>query len=322
MGCSVTWRLKSSRERTGLHRSMVPSRDALTDKYADWLFFVMVLIEIFSGVTRTEELARTVLYTMPFSAGQAPFVAVLFFFFIAYALTWSLHGLIFLLHLSFKQPSRPPAQVPYFLGLAGPLIAAFLLTYLFYGQAGVGNLLDGALNWNVGWIWYVLAIAPIGIIYLVSTVLHGLSQKKRVALFMKPSDGFLILVLSQVWVVVAEEFGWRGFALPHLQGLFGWLGGTLILGVLWACWHLPMFFVPGSHQYKSSFRQYVLVLSVWSFFTSMLYYQTGGSVLLCMIFHAAANLWGLTINVPDGSERLMLLLYLPMLLVAVALLPF
>lgn len=281
----------------------------------------MTLLEVLISVTKTEELVGTVLHAMPFSAGQAFLVTILLFFFVAYAFTWILHGLIVLLHLPFKQTSRPHAQALYFLGLGGPLIAAFLLAYLSYGQGGVVSLLNGSLSWRVGLIWYVLAIAPIGIIYLASTVLYGLWQKKRVALFKRPSKRVLILILSQVWVVIAEEFGWRGFALPHLQGLFGWLGASFVLGIIWASWHLPMFFVPGSNQHRSSFSQYVYVLTVWSFFMAMLYYQTNGSILLCMIFHAAANLWGLTLDVPEGAERIAMLLYLPMLFVAVALLP-
>jgi len=281
----------------------------------------MTLLEVVFKAASVEELMGRSFYAMPLWGGQASWVAVVLLFFVAYAFTWSLHGLIVLLHLPFRQASRPHAQVLYFLGLCGPLVAAVLLAFLFYGQAGVADLLGGALNWNVGWVWYVLAVAPVGVIYLVSSALYGLRQKKRVALFRKPPRGILVLVLSQVWVVIAEEFGWRGFALPHLQGFIGWIGGAFVLGVLWACWHLPMFFVPGSNQYKSSFPQYVFVLSVWSFFMAMLYYQTGGSVLVCMIFHASANLWGLTINVSEGSERIALLLYLLMLLVAVAMLP-
>jgi membrane protease YdiL (CAAX protease family) len=281
----------------------------------------MTLFDVVFRVTQIGQLSEAFFYAIPFSTGQGSFVPVLLFFVVAYAFAWSLHGLIVLLHFSLKKPSKPPVPVLYFLGLGGPLIAALISAYLFYGQAGVVDLLNGALNWNVGLVWYVLAIAPIGVIYLVSTVLYGLWQKKQVALFRKPSKGVLVLILSQVWVVIAEEFGWRGFALPHLQGLFGWIGGTFILGILWASWHLPMFFVLGSNQYKSSFPQYVFVLSVWSFFMAMLYYQTSGSVLLCMIFHAAANLWGSIINFSEGSERFMLLLYLPMSLVAVALLP-
>jgi membrane protease YdiL (CAAX protease family) len=272
-------------------------------------------------VSKVEEFLGRFSCAIPLSTGQASFVPVLLFFVAAYAFTWVLHGLIVLLHLPFGRISKTPARVLYFLGLGGPLVAALVSAYLFYGQVGVVDMLSGALNWRVGVVWYVLAIAPVGIIYLVSAILYGLRQKKRVVLFKKPSRG-VMLVLPQVWVVIAEEFGWRGFALPHLQGLFGWLGASFILGILWACWHLPMFFVPGSNQYKSSFPQYVFVLSVWSFFMAMLYYQTNGSVLLCMIFHATANLWAFTINVPEGSERFVLSLHLPMLLVAVTMLPF
>jgi len=53
----------------------------------------------------------------------------------------------------------------------------------------------------------------------------------------------------------------------------------------------------------------------------MLYYQTNGSILLCMIFHAAANFWGSIINLPKGAERLAGILHVPLLLIAIALLP-
>jgi membrane protease YdiL (CAAX protease family) len=281
----------------------------------------MTLFEVVFRVTRIGQLPGAFLYAIPFPTGQGSFVPVLLFFVVAYAFTWSLHGLIVLLHFSLKKPSKPPAPVLYFLGLGGPLIAALTSAYLFYGQAGVVDLLNGALNWNVGLVWYVLAIAPIGVIYLVSTVLCGLWQKKRVALFRKPSKGVLVLILSQVWVVIAEEFGWRGFALPHLQGLFGWIGAGLILGILWASWHLPMFFVPGSNQHGSSFFKYVFALTAWSLFMTMLYYQTNGSILLCMIFHAAANVWAFITNVPKDAERFELLFYVPIIVIAIAMLP-
>lgn len=273
------------------------------------------------NATGTEEVLGRFFHAVPFSGGQTSWVAIVSFFFVAYAFTWSLHGLIIRYRLPLRQSPKPHAQVLYFLGLCGPLAAALLSAFMFYGQTDIIGLLSGSLIYNVNGAWYVFAIAPIGIIYSLSVFLYGLWKKKRVALFKKPPRGILILILSQVWVVVAEEFGWRGFALPHLQGFVGWIGGALVLGVLWACWHLPMFFVPGSNQYRSSFLKYVYVVTVWSFFMAMLYYQTGGSVLLCMIFHAAANLWGLTLNVSEKAERIAMLLYLPMLFVALALLP-
>jgi hypothetical protein len=281
----------------------------------------MSLFESMFNATRTEEVLGRFFHAVPFLGAQASWVAIVSFFFIAYAFTWNLHGLIIRYRLPFRQSSKSYAQVLYFVGLCGPLVAALLSAFMFYGQAGIIGLLSGSLICNVSWAWYVLAIAPIGIIYSLSVFLYGLWQKNRVTLFKMPPKSVLVLTLSQVWVVVAEEFGWRGFALPHLQGLFGWLLGTLVLGILWALWHLPMFLAPGSNQYGSSFPKYVYALTVWSFFMAMLYYQTNGSVLICMIFHAAANLWGLTLNVSEKAERIAMLLYLPVLFVALALLP-
>lgn len=302
-------------------RDTLQSCDGSINKYVATCFVFMALFGVVTGAARMQELMGRYFSALPFTNAQPSFVPVLLFFAIAYAFTWSLHGLIILFHLSFRQAPKPCARILHFAGLCGPLVAALLSAYLFHGQTGVSDLLNSALEWRVEWIWYFLAIAPIGIIYMAATVLYRKWHGKPIALFKKQKSGLLVLLLSQVWVVIAEEFGWRGFAIPHLQALIGWLGAAFIIGVLWASWHLPMFFVPGSNQYKSSFPQYLFVLSIWSFFTAMLYYQTNGSLLLCMIFHAAANFWGLTINVPDESERLVLLLYLPMLLTAVALLP-
>ena len=273
----------------------------------------------FSVIGMEEKLAGRI-FTILVLTEQNSLVTIIAFFLVAYAFTWIFHGLIILLHLPFRRITKSAAQVLYVLGLGGPLVAALLLAYLSYGQVGATDLLNGALNWRTGLIWYLFAIAPIGIIYLVNAVVHRPPQKERFALLQKPSKSLLMLVLAQVWVVIAEEFGWRGFALPHLQRLFGWLGAGLILGILWASWHLPMFFVPRSNQYGSSFPQYVYALIVWSFVMTMLYYQTNGSILLCMIFHAAANLWGSIINLPKGAERLAGTLHLPVLLIAMALL--
>jgi len=268
-----------------------------------------------------EQLTTMLLNAMTALAAQASWATTVAFFFVAYAFTWTLHGAIVLFHLPFERTPKSPAMLLYFVGLAGPLTAALLLAQLSYGEAGVVSLLSGALRWDFGAVWYVMAIVPLAGIYLVSAVAYRLRVKERFALFRKPPVGLLVLVVSQVWVVIAEEFGWRGFALPHLQALLGWLVSGLVLGVLWASWHLPMFFVSGSNQYGSSFPRYLFVVTVWSLYMAMLYYQTGGSVLACMIFHAAANIWGMTINVPEKAEGLVLLLCLPLLITAVALLP-
>jgi hypothetical protein len=248
-------------------------------------------------------------------------MVIIAFFLVVYVITWILHGLIAFFRIPFKGAGSSPAQILYMFGLAGPLVASFLLAYVSYGQAGVSNLLSGVLKWNVDLIWYFLAIAPVGIIYFLSAASYRLWKKEQSPLIKRPERSLFLLISGQVWVVIAEEIGWRGFALPHLKMIFGWLGAGLVLGILWASWHLPMFFVSGSNQHGSSFFRYMFVLTIWSLFMAMLYYQTNGSVLLCMIFHAAANVWASITNVPKGAEWFELLLYMPVLSIAVTMLP-
>jgi membrane protease YdiL (CAAX protease family) len=121
-----------------------------------------------------------------------------------------------------------------------------------------------------------------------------------------PNTGWLVvvpmLIFGQIWVVIAEEFGWRGFALPRLQERYGSLGATLVLGPIWALWHLPMFFTEGSPQYSEnvpvSFAMYAVIITLTSIIFTMLYNRSGGSVLACMLFHAFFNIAAFTIQVP------------------------
>ena len=63
-------------------------------------------------------------------------------------------------------------------------------------------------------------------------------------------------------VVVGEELGWRGFALPNQLQKHSALAASLILGVLWSIWHLPTFLVPGTPQYGKSIIAFVFMWTV------------------------------------------------------------
>jgi membrane protease YdiL (CAAX protease family) len=86
-----------------------------------------------------------------------------------------------------------------------------------------------------------------------------------------------------------EEFGWRGYALPRLQARWNALISSLILGVIWASWHLPAFFMPGQPLYQRNFW----VWAPWIILSSILYTwffnNTKGSVLAAALFHAMMN---------------------------------
>ena len=90
-------------------------------------------------------------------------------------------------------------------------------------------------------------------------------------------------------VQAGEEIGWRGYALPRLAAVIGYPNASLLLGVLWAAWHLPQFFLVGADTRGQSFPLFALQVTAISVALAWLYLRTNGSLLLTMLMHAAIN---------------------------------
>ena len=88
---------------------------------------------------------------------------------------------------------------------------------------------------------------------------------------------------------MSEEIGWRGYALPRLAARIGLARASLLLGLIWAGWHLPLFFVPGLNQYGQSFPLFALGGIALSVAIAWLYAHTEGSVGMAMLMHSAVN---------------------------------
>src|SRR6185295_19358647 len=86
-----------------------------------------------------------------------------------------------------------------------------------------------------------------------------------------------------------EELGWRGYALPRMASRLGMRAASVLLGVLWAGWHLPLFFLSGIDKSGQSFPVYVLQVTAVSVGMAWLYQHTRGSLLLAMLMHSAGN---------------------------------
>jgi membrane protease YdiL (CAAX protease family) len=83
--------------------------------------------------------------------------------------------------------------------------------------------------------------------------------------------------------------GWRGYALPRLARHLGLGGASILLGVIWGLWHLPLFFLPGTGSTGQSFPVYLLHVTAMSVAMAWLYWKAEGSLLLVMLMHASAN---------------------------------
>jgi membrane protease YdiL (CAAX protease family) len=180
------------------------------------------------------------------------------------------------------------------LGLLGTFAPAFValgLTARAEGRDGVRALLGRMFHWQVRARWYVFAVGYFAAIKLAVALLH------RWVTGAWPRFGelpwYLMLAATVFSTVVGgqsgEELGWRGYALPRLAARFGLGGASVILGVIWACWHLPLFYLKGADTYGQSFPVFLLQAVAISVAMAWLWWRTNGSLLLTMLMHAAIN---------------------------------
>jgi uncharacterized protein len=198
------------------------------------------------------------------------------FFVLAYALSW--WGWIF---YAFNHSLPPIASF-------GPFLAALIVLAITGGRAGVGALLKRMVRWRVAPRWYAAALLLPVAITVTATVLNVVLGARA------PSSAelggwsgllptFLLILLVPGFGGAWEEPGWRGYALPQLQVGHSALSASLILGALWAFWHLPLMVVGQIHWSDIVLVIAAAIVSTW------LFNSASGSVLILMMFHATNN---------------------------------
>ncbi|MEF8807628.1 CPBP family intramembrane glutamic endopeptidase [Natronomonas sp.] len=220
---------------------------------------------------------------------RIPFVdehPVAAFFVGAYLYTWVISA-----PTVFMDPSWTAAILMY-VGSFGAPVSAAAVTWLRGDD--VRAWARQITRWRVDWYWWVAAFGlPLAIVGVVTAILLGVGGPVDIDQF--GASPVLVLVIFVFGMTVSgglnEEPGWRGFAQPRLNDRYSALTGSLIIGVVWAGWHLPYFFIPvAPHSGFTVVNQVgwffgILLLSVilaWG-------YNGTGSVLIVMVLHAMAN---------------------------------
>src|ERR687889_1391396 len=173
-----------------------------------------------------------------------------------------------------------------------PLLAALIVVPLTQGVAGLKRLGLRIIRWRVRWYWYVVAIVmPLAVIGLTVglNVALGASAPSMASYgsFSTILMMFAIRLINPGDGALGEEPGWRGVALPGLQGTLSPLVSTLILGVLVTVWHAPLLFLEEGLLQPSIIVGFVLGTFTVTFFYTWLFNHTGGSVLLSIVSHSA-----------------------------------
>ncbi|HXL81736.1 MAG TPA: CPBP family intramembrane glutamic endopeptidase [Pyrinomonadaceae bacterium] len=181
------------------------------------------------------------------------------------------------------------ASAVFLLGVFAPALVALALTKRNDGRTATQLLLGRIFKWNVGWRWYLFALAYMAVVKLSVAVVHRMVTGAWPRFGQTPWYLMVGAIAVSTWAQAGEEIGWRGYALPRLAKHFGLAPASIILGIIWATWHLPLFFFPGNDLLGQSFPLYLLQVTAVSVAMAWLYWRTGGSLLLVMLLHAAVN---------------------------------
>jgi uncharacterized protein len=215
----------------------------------------------------------------------SPVTQVLCFFVLSYTIAWAFFIGASLMGSAFRLPMI-------LLGSVAPSLVAVGLTARARGLCGVKELLGRLLIWRVRLRWYVFALGYFAAVKLSVAVVYRAMR----GVWPHFGDHFVPTILALIIVAgvtggpLGEEIGWRGYALPRLTARFGSAPSSIVLGVVWSCWHLPLFLLAvGGDQFGQSFPTYLLQVTALSVAIASLMGNTGGSLLLAVLMHSAIN---------------------------------
>lgn len=200
-----------------------------------------------------------------------------------------------------------------------PSLAALCVVGWLSGADGVRSLLRPFGRWQVGIQWYALALlGPLMLVLLTKVIELALGRELPQPWVVFPALGSAIGPL--IAGSVGEEIGWRGFAQPLLQKRLSLFWASIIIGVLWATWHLWPALAPGgpaSMTLLDVVQTYVRLIST-AIIYGWIYNRTGGSLLLVMLAHAGHNI-AVDLLPPTTQEAALLLacLYLATAIVVI-----
>ena len=177
------------------------------------------------------------------------------------------------------------------LGNIIPSLVGILLTALFRGKSGLGEVFRrlGRVRVHLTWYAVVLLLVPVLLFVAigVSTLLGGAT------LAYAWSSLISLLVLALLVTGIGEELGWRGFALPRLQARLKALPASLLLGVMWGLWHLPLLIADGVVPLTSlgmvNFLIFDLTITALAVLFTWVYNNTNGGLFLMVLFHTVAT---------------------------------
>lgn len=210
------------------------------------------------------------------------------FFALTFAITWGLGAFVVLVpSVAEALFGRLSAASPIFIvAVAGPTIAATILSFARGGWPGLRALYAQWARWRFGLQWYALLLIGIPIVnYLIAWVAGSGPTPK----FSTPASLLGFLLLQFVLGPLGEELGWHGFAFPRLLARYSPLVASLVFGIIWGVWHLPAFFLSGLPQSDLGIPVFLVRATSLAIIATWIFLRTGQNVPSMVLFHFMLN---------------------------------
>ena len=231
------------------------------------------------------------------------------FFLLTFLFSWILWLPGSLITYKLVTPNQPwivICNILRWVGGTGPSVAAVLLTKKHDGYSGIKKLFGRVWDIRLGY-WYlpVLFLLPATIVFAhILNVLLFNSPFPESSLL---TEFYWIPIIFLVFLIMqfSEELGWRGYALERLQKRWSAVFSSVLLGSIWAIWHLPMFLISGFSQYDNQlpYVQFFITLVLISVLITWLQNNTKGSLAPAFIMHALLNLSGEVFPLVEKTEN-------------------
>jgi membrane protease YdiL (CAAX protease family) len=220
------------------------------------------------------------------------------FFFITFAYSWLLWLPSVLSGWGVKIPFDVTVYtsivVP--IGAFAPLLAAITLIFRESRWRGVKTFFIKAFDFRVKPLYYIIAFSLPIFIHAIAHYLASIMGLEVADTLFPPEIPFspIILALPYFFLMIIigggqEEFGWRGYAQQPLQERFGVVPASLLIGVVWGLWHLPLWVMPGDGHSTYPFIAFLIMTTSISVVYAWIFNSSGKKLIIAIIFHAMSN---------------------------------
>lgn len=172
-------------------------------------------------------------------------------------------------------------NIPCILGAFSTTIASYIALKKNGEVTGFKEWLKHVFDFKHSVLGYLLGVGLAAVQALLMCLIGG---------YEKTAPVYMIVLMLPIMLIGGglEEAGWRYITFPELDKKFGFIASAFITGIIWAVWHLPLFYIPGVNQYGQSFLFFTVNVIGLSFILAAVRKITG-SVWLCVLCHMTVN---------------------------------